>query len=428
MSELPNGWTAAPLAQLGSEIRGSLIPTAGATYELYSVPAFPTRRPEVLNGSAIGSAKRPVQPGDVLLCKINPRINRVWIVTPTGERGREQIASTEYLVLRTGSPDLNRYLMWYLQSPEFRDWITLSVEGATGSHTRAKSGPILRQRIPLPPLYEQRRIVAAIEEQFSRLDAAEEAVRRAQSRLRGFRARVLATTLDGWNERRLGEISTIHIGTTPSRRSPQMWGGGVPWVSSGEVAFCRIRQTRETISPDAVTSPDRLHPPGTVLLAMIGEGKTRGQAAILDVGAAHNQNSAAIRLDQSLCVPEWLFYVLMSRYEDTRRAGSGAQQPALNRARVAALEVPLPPIEDQHRIVAEIERQLSVVDAMHAAIEAAKKRSAAIRHSILERAFRGELVPQDPTDEPASALLERIAAERAQAKPARSSRRVQSRR
>src|SRR5207245_2411142 len=117
------------------------------------------------------------------------------------------------------------------------------------------------------------------------------------------------------------------------------------WVSSGEVAFCRILRTRETISPQAVTSPDRLHPAGTVLLAMIGEGKTRGQAAILDVPAAHNQNSAAIRIDQSQCTPEWLFYVLMGRYEETRRAGSGAQQPALNRARVAALSVPLPPLE-----------------------------------------------------------------------------------
>jgi type I restriction enzyme S subunit len=77
-------------------------------------------------------------------------------------------------------------------------------------------------------------------------------------------------------------------------------------------------------------------------------------------------------------------------------------------------------------MVAEVEQQLSVIDAMRDAIDSAQKRSTALRRSILERAFRGELVPQDPTDEPASALLERIAAERAQMRPAPSPRRVRS--
>jgi type I restriction enzyme S subunit len=150
---------------------------------------------------------------------------------------------------------------------------------------------------------------------------------------------------------------------------------------------------------------------------MIGEGKTRGQAAILDVAAAHNQNSAAIRLDETACIPEWLFFVLMARYEETRQVGSGAQQPALNRARVEALRVPLPPLNGQRQLVANIERQLSIVNAMAVAVEKAVRRSAALRRSILEQAFSGKLVPQDPSDEPATVLLERIAAERA-ARPA----------
>jgi type I restriction enzyme, S subunit len=71
MSGKRTGWADASLAQLGEEIRGSVVPSAGATYELYSVPAFPTRRPEVLDGSEIRSAKRPVRPGDVLLCNVD---------------------------------------------------------------------------------------------------------------------------------------------------------------------------------------------------------------------------------------------------------------------------------------------------------------------------------------------------------------------
>jgi type I restriction enzyme S subunit len=262
--------------------------------------------------------------------------------------------------------------------------------------------------VVLPPLNEQRRIVAAIEEQFSRLDDAGSSLERVKSRPGTYRAALLASFVGGWQEHRLGEISTIHVGTTPSRRAAELWGGGVPWVSSGEVAFCRIRETRETISPLALTSPDRLHPAGTVLLAMIGEGRTRGQAAVLDVAAAHNQNSAAIRLDHQVCTPGWLYYVLMARYEETRRAGSGAQQPALNRARVAALTVPLPPLDDQRRMVSELDKQLSLLEAIDDAIDLAMGRGRSLRRSILERAFRGDLVAQDTSDEPASALLERI--------------------
>jgi type I restriction enzyme S subunit len=79
------------------------------------------------------------------------------------------------------------------------------------------------------------------------------------------------------------------------------------------------------------------------------------------------------------------------------------------------LQLPRPPLDEQRRIVAEIEQQLSLIDNLRAAVESAQKRSASLRRAILERAFRGELVPQDPDDEPASVLLERIRAERAAA-------------
>ncbi len=264
----------------------------------------------------------------------------------------------------------------------------------------------------LPPLAEQRRIVAAIEEQFSRLDAASHATATATARMGAFQTAVLGNALVGWTPVALRDFARIFVGATPSRTRPDFWHGTVPWVSSGEIAFNRIASTREMISNAAVTNEDRLHPVGTVLLAMIGEGRTRGQAAILKVPATHNQNSAAIRLDDARCLPEWLFYVFMARYQETRQAGSGGQQPALNRERVGNLMIPLPPLEDQRRIVAELEQQLSLIDSLRAAVESAQKRSAALRRAILERAFRGELVPQDPADEPASVLLERIRADR----------------
>ena len=82
----------------------------------------------------------------------------------------------------------------------------------------------------------------------------------------------------------------------------------------------------------------------------------------------------------------------------------------------------MPPLEEQRRIVAEIEERLGAIDGLRAAIERAQRRGAALRRSVLERAFRGQLVPQDPSDEPASVLLDRIRAERAAAIPPPSSR------
>jgi type I restriction enzyme S subunit len=265
--------------------------------------------------------------------------------------------------------------------------------------------------LSIPPTAEQKRIVAAIEEQFSRLGSAVAALERVRQNLKRMRTAVLVQATQGWPEIPLGDVSQVFVGATPSRSKPEFWGGSIPWVSSGEVAFCRIHQTRENITEKGLGSATRLHPPGTVLLAMIGEGKTRGQVAILDAAAAHNQNSAAIRLDKHRCLPEWLFYVLMARYEETRHASSGGNQPALNSRRVRAIPIPLPSLNQQHRIVGDIDRQLSLIDAMTAELDRVVPRSAALHTSILEQALTGTLVPQDPNDEQASVLLERIGAQ-----------------
>ena len=114
-------------------------------------------------------------------------------------------------------------------------------------------------------------------------------------------------------------------------------------------------------------------------------------------------------------VPEYLEIILRSSAARTyfRKAAQGiaGSMPKIDQRTIERLPVPLPPLEEQRRIVAEIEERLGAIDALRAAIERAQRRGAALRRSVLERAFRGELVPQDPSDEPASVLLDRIRAE-----------------
>src|SRR5208337_1275616 len=107
-----------------------------------------------------------------------------------------------------------------------------------------------------------------------------------------------------------------------------------------------------TISPAALSGKsDRLHPKGTVLLAMIGEGKTRGQCAILDIAATNNQNSAAIRVSLTPIPSEYVYFVLQDRYLASRRESQGGNQPALNAQIVSEISIPLPPLLEIAEIV-----------------------------------------------------------------------------
>lgn len=209
----------------------------------------------------------------------------------------------------------------------------------------------------------------------------------------GVETAVLPELPESWIWANIGYLFDVKVGSTPSRREEKYWNGNIPWVSSGEVAFGRIRTTEETITEAGLhNSSVQLNPPGTVLLAMIGEGKTRGQAAILDIAATNNQNACAILCSDSSIPSEWVFYWLMARYEETRSGGSGGMQPALNSRLVRAIPIPVAPIKEMKRIVDEVERRLSVVDVTQQAITANLTRAHRLRQSILQQAFTGRLV------------------------------------
>jgi type I restriction enzyme S subunit len=166
----------------------------------------------------------------------------------------------------------------------------------------------------------------------------------------------------------------------------------VPWVSSGEVTFSRIDETREHITREAAGNPaKRIHPPGTVMLAMIGEGKTRGQAAILNIEAAHNQNCASIRVSATKVLPEYVYGYLEERYLETRRAGAGGVQQALNKAAIQRFPIPIPPLATQRSLVAAWDDVRSSVARLHSEVSRASQRSASLRRTLLAAAFSGRL-------------------------------------
>lgn len=128
-------------------------------FEMYSVPIFETGHPEYLRGCEIGSSKALVQKNDVLLCKINPRINRVWVVSD--ESIHPNIASSEWIVVR--NKEYNpEFLAWYFRSPKFKRLMTSEVTGIGGSLTRAQPKTVAKYPVPVLPRQAQDNITCVL--------------------------------------------------------------------------------------------------------------------------------------------------------------------------------------------------------------------------------------------------------------------------
>ncbi len=212
-----------------------------------------------------------------------------------------------------------------------------------------------------------------------------------------------------WIWSSLGTCFDIVVGGTPSRRQPEYWGGNVPWVSSGEVRFNRIANTREAITKEGLAhSSAKLNPPGSVLLGMIGQGKTLGQVAILDVEAASNQNCAAIRVAETAIPPEYVFYWMWSRYDATREAGVGNSQPALNRTLIHAMPLPLPPLDEMRVIVSLLDSARNQADQLEVAVKRLLPAIDRQRSSLFESAFSGTLVRPVGGSVEADSLIQEI--------------------
>lgn len=292
-------------------------------------------------------------------------------------------------------------------------------------------------KVAIPSIDEQNRIVSRLEELFSELDKGVETLQIIKKQLAVYRQAVLKAAFEGkfsyewrnkgmesivedynsivrqkqvfkdtsgdentvhleipngWKIARLGELFDVQVGATPSRKNVEYWNGTINWISSGEVHFNTIFHSNEQITHEGLThASTNVQPIGTVMLAMIGEGKTRGQAAILKTEAAHNQNTAAILVSETPCSSKYVYYFLQLNYDNTRRVGSGNNQKALNKERVRALRIPFTSFAEQDYIVDEIESRLSVCDSIEKTVDTALSQADAMRQSILKKAFEGGL-------------------------------------
>ncbi|WP_052331122.1 restriction endonuclease subunit S [Planktothrix agardhii] len=191
-----------------------------------------------------------------------------------------------------------------------------------------------------------------------------------------------------WVSTNIDSIGIVKVGSTPTRNEPKYWNGQVNWISSGEVANNIITKSNEQITDIAVKNTSlHLCPVGTVLIAMIGQGKTRGQSSILQIEAATNQNVAAIIIDHGYINSKYLWYFFLSKYLETRQIASGGNQPALNSVKVGSFPFPLPPLAEQKAIVEKVDYLMKIIDQLEAQIKHRKQLAEDLMQTVLREAF-----------------------------------------
>lgn len=193
---------------------------------------------------------------------------------------------------------------------------------------------------------------------------------------------------DGWSICKVSNIAEVKLGSTPSRAESSYWSGDIPWVSSGEVAGTIIESTREKITlAGHKNSSTTMIPPGSVLIAMIGQGKTRGQSALLEIEACTNQNVAALIFNTDLIASRYVWLWAQAMYSLHRAGGHGGAQPALNAKKVKAFSLPLPPTAEQLRIVAKVDQLMALCDQLKTRLAQTRQLNEQLTSTLVERAL-----------------------------------------
>lgn len=330
--------------------------------------------------------------------------------------------------------NLNSEFLRLAINQNLADYVRQAHGGAGLAHIT--KGKFEDSEVFLPPLNEQRRIVAKLDALFEKSRAIREKLDRAPRLLANLQKSILNAAFRGdltqewrrrhsvpnlWRETTIGDVADVGTGSTPLRSKADYFADvGVPWVTSAATGSLFVREASEFVT-DAAVKDHRLkiYPSGTLLVAMYGEGKTRGQVTELSIDATINQACAAIQVDESIALRSFVKFALLSNYLAMRAMAEGGNQPNLNLSKVRDVSFLAPDIEEQHEVVRLLSVALAGIQQLTAKNSLGLSRLAALEASTLDKAFRGELVPQDPNDEPARLLLERICSQKLETKPKR---------
>jgi type I restriction enzyme S subunit len=299
-----------------------------------------------------------------------------------------------------------KYIYWYLE--HYVQTLRNQSIGTTIKYI--KLGNLTEAPIPIPSLKEQEELVSILEDHLSRLDAALADVKQAKLKGAQFRRSLLNACFTGllfegekdaetgipchWVLTTLSEVAKWTSGGTPTSSNSSYYDGDTPWVVIGDLTEGVVMDTAKMITATGLeASSAKILPQGTVMLAMYGA--SIGRTGVMGKSMSTNQAIACGIVDESKIVREFLFYFLQSQKQNFIFAGKGGAQPNISQGVVKEWAIALPPLNEQREIIFEIERQLSKLESSVKLIGFVEKEAAALRRSLLQAAFTGQLTKEE---------------------------------
>jgi len=389
-----------------------------------------------------------VEPGSLLIVV---RSGILQHTLPIAVTGRQVALNQDLKAVKPKEHIRSDYLALALKA---REREILQTCTKTGTTVQSLELPVfLRYEIPLAPFHVQKRVVEEIEKQFTRLDAGVAALKRVQANLKRYRAAVLKAACEGrlvpteaelarkekrsfesatqlitktptpprpnrWNSRSqdvifghsalavgnpntklpngwawvpLVEIAKMESGHTPSRRHPEWWNGDVAWIGIADAREHDGRTIHDTLqhtnAEGISNSASRVLPTGTVCISRTA---SVGYVVVMGREMATSQDFVNW-VPSSAVTSDWLRVVFSADREALRRFGKGSVHKTVYFPEWLSIHIALPPLAEQTRIVAEVDRRLSVVEELEVMIASNLQRAAHLRQSILQKAFTGKL-------------------------------------
>lgn len=348
---------------------------------------------------------------------------------------------------------LPKYIEYFLKSSLY--WSQISDMSAGIAVPNINATKLSQLSIPLAPIDEQKRIVKKLEKLLNRVNSCDARLEKIPLILKRFRQSVLSAACSGkltadwreankdinpasfflksinnsykevradinpngcekWSKISIRDFFESFGGGTPSREKPHFWNGDIPWVSSGDVKTDYLVSGSEFISQDGLENSSAKMCPIDSVIVVVRSGilKHTLPVSIVKRSLAINQDIKCFN-SKSKELNLWLFYYLKAvQSEILSKNREGTTVQSVKYDTLKNLEIWIPPIEEQKEIVKRVNALFKIADDIEARYNKAKAYTDKLTQSILSKAFKGELVPQDPNDEPASVLLEKIKKEK----------------
>lgn len=347
-----------------------------------------------------------LKPNDILIARMPDPIGRACVFP---EIGQKSVTAVDICIIRLGERPviLAELLVYWVNSSFIRNQMNSEATGTTRKRITRKK--LEQFKIPLPPLPEQQYLSQKLTALLDEVAQTKQRLEAIPALLKQFRQSVLADAVSGrlteewrennelslsdWIQSNVGNIAKVETGKTPSRKNQEYWENGyIPWLTSSCTGLPYVNFADEFVTDLAVKECGlKIFNKNTLLLAMYGEGKTRGQVTELKLSATCNQACAAITANNNLINNQYLKLSLLKNYDEIRKSASGGNQPNLNLTKVREIKIHLPSLKEQTQIVQKVETYFALADEIETQVNAALENVNLLTQSILAKAFSGEL-------------------------------------